>query len=71
MENNSLENIKLEANAKFNFIHCTFQEILNGNIDVGMIEDSLIMIEDFRELTEPKEKAELEHILLSLIKGVE
>lgn len=34
-----------------NFIHCTLQEAVNGNIDASMIDASLGLLEDAREET--------------------
>tara|TARA_R100000664_G_scaffold1228_2_gene3289 strand:- start:85 stop:228 length:144 start_codon:yes stop_codon:yes gene_type:complete len=32
-----------------NYVHCTIQEVLNGNIDTWMLEESLKYLEEIRE----------------------
>ena len=32
-----------------NYVHCTIQEVLNGNIDTCMLEESLKYLEEIRE----------------------
>ena len=34
---------------KLEYIHCVFQEVLNGNIDNLMLETSLQFVEEIRE----------------------
>ena len=39
----------LSNNDKLEYIHCVFQEVLNGNIDKSMLETSLQFVEEIRE----------------------
>ena len=34
---------------KLEYIHCTFQEIQNGNVDDWMVNQALSFVEDIRE----------------------